>query len=120
MLTLPCPSPCRFTFGAFASTRLEDELRARGVTRVILAGVLTNVCILATAVQAVDRMFNVCVVEDACGAFSKEWHEKAIALIHEPQVDPQSHHCSTGLYFGEVASLADVEAAVGQLHNQMK
>lgn len=60
----------KFTFGAFASTELEERLRERGVTRILLGGVLTNVCVLATAVQAVDRFFRVCLVEDACGAFT--------------------------------------------------
>mmetsp|Transcript_22736 Transcript_22736/g.56515 ORF Transcript_22736/g.56515 Transcript_22736/m.56515 type:complete len:266 (-) Transcript_22736:337-1134(-) len=105
----------KFTFGAFASTELEERLRERGVTRILLGGVLTNVCVFATAVQAVDRFFRVCLVEDACGAFTDEWHERAVSLIEEPQVDPQAHHHSVGLYFGEVAAVSDVKAALTQL-----
>jgi nicotinamidase-related amidase len=57
----------KWTFGAFASTDLETQLRRAGIKRILLAGILTNVCIMATAVQAVDRFFRVCLVEDACG-----------------------------------------------------
>lgn len=59
----------KFTFGAFASTELEQELRRRGVSRILLAGVLTNVCVFSTVLQAIDRFFRVCVIEDACAAF---------------------------------------------------
>eukprot|EP01052_Picozoa_sp_SAG31_P044516 SAG31_NODE_7793_length_1595_cov_0.798797_1_plen_266_part_10 len=68
----------KWTFGAFASTDLESQLRARGVRKILLAGILTNVCVFATAVQAVDRFFRVCLVEDAAGAFSTDWHDKAV------------------------------------------
>jgi nicotinamidase-related amidase len=36
----------KWTFGAFASTDLEQQLRKRGVKRILLAGILTNVCIM--------------------------------------------------------------------------
>ena len=44
-----------------------------------------------------------------------EWHQKAVALISEPQVDPAAHHKSVGLYFGEVASVAAVQAALAKM-----
>ena len=46
----------KWTFGAFASTDLEQQLRQRGVRRILLCGILTNVCVFATAVQACDRL----------------------------------------------------------------
>merc|ERR1711972_716991 len=103
-----------WTFGAFASTPLEDELRARGVERILLCGVLTNVCVFATASQAVDRFFRVCLVRDACAAFSDEWHNMAIKLINEPQTK-KGHNAQVGLYFGEVCSASDVEEALRPL-----
>mmetsp|Transcript_119569 Transcript_119569/g.266929 ORF Transcript_119569/g.266929 Transcript_119569/m.266929 type:complete len:293 (-) Transcript_119569:145-1023(-) len=105
----------KWTFGAFASTDLEAELRARGVKRILLAGVLTNVCVFATAVQAVDRFFRVCLVEDACNAFNREWHRRAVSLIHEPQAKKGHAGGAVGLYFGEVASLVAVEEALEEL-----
>jgi len=104
----------KWTFGAFASTPLEDELRARGVERILLCGVLTNVCIFATASQAVDRFFRVCLVEDACAAFDTTWHDMAIKLISEPQMK-KGHNGQIGLYFGEVASVQAVEQALAPL-----
>ncbi|CAL6356485.1 unnamed protein product [Bathycoccus prasinos] len=108
----------KWTFGAFASTDLEKQLVSRGVERILLCGILTNVCVMATAVQACDRFFRVCLVEDACGAFGKEkeggWHDMAVTLINGPQIAKQNHHKSVGLYFGEVATVdAVVEALDG-------
>ena len=108
----------KWTFGAFASTDLEKQLVGRGVERILLCGILTNVCVMATAVQACDRFFRVCLVEDACGAFGKEkeggWHDMAVTLINGPQIAKQNHHKSVGLYFGEVATVdAVVEALDG-------
>ena len=74
----------------------------------------TNVCIMATAVQAVDRFFRVCLVEDACGAFDASWHQHAVELINGPQTLKENHHKSVGLYFGEVAKLSDVETALAK------
>ena len=98
----------KWTFGAFASTDLEARLRQRGVRRILLCGVLTNVCVMATAVQAVDRFFRVCLVEDACAAFDPSWHAKAVDLINEPQVRKGHADQPVGLYFGEVSSSQEV------------
>tara|TARA_B100000519_G_scaffold202245_1_gene220017 strand:+ start:5005 stop:6015 length:1011 start_codon:yes stop_codon:yes gene_type:complete len=97
----------KWTFGAFASTDLEERLLERGVERILLCGILTNVCVIATAVQAVDRFFRVCLVEDCCGAFGAGWHEKAVELINGPQIAKVNHHKSVGLYFGEVAGVEE-------------
>jgi nicotinamidase-related amidase len=109
----------KWTFGAFASTDLEKQLVGRGVERILLCGILTNVCVMATAVQACDRFFRVCLVEDACGAFGKEkeggWHDMAVTLINGPQIAKQNHHKSVGLYFGEVATVDAVVEALDVL-----
>jgi len=104
----------KWTFGAFASTPLEEELRARGVERILLCGVLTNVCVFATASQAVDRFFRVCLISDACAAFQPDWHEMALRLIHEPQAK-KGHNAQTGLYFGEISTCDEVERCFGEL-----
>lgn len=48
-----------------------------------------------------------------CG--SDIWHQRAISLISEPQVDPKAHHHSCGLYFGEVANVAAIKEALTKL-----
>ncbi|WP_298343340.1 isochorismatase family protein [Ferrimicrobium sp.] len=50
---------------AFEGTQLETELSRIGASRLILAGAATNWCIRATAYGALDRGYDVTLVEDA-------------------------------------------------------
>ncbi len=50
---------------AFEGTQLEAELLRVGASRLILAGAATNWCIRATAYGALDRGYDVTLVEDA-------------------------------------------------------
>ena len=49
---------------AFSNTNLESYLRDHGVTRVVLAGVVTSVCIDSTGRSAHEKGFEVTVVSD--------------------------------------------------------
>jgi nicotinamidase-related amidase len=53
------------TWGAFASTDLERQLKARGVTQVVIAGVATGTGVESTARQAYEAGFNVTLAIDA-------------------------------------------------------
>jgi nicotinamidase-related amidase len=50
---------------SFEQTRLEDELAWLGATHIVLAGAATNWCIRATAYAALDRGYDLTLVEDA-------------------------------------------------------
>ncbi len=50
---------------SFEQTSLEEELARIGITHVILAGAATNWCIRATAYGALDRGYDLTLVEDA-------------------------------------------------------
>lgn len=49
---------------AFHATALEKELKNRGITDIVLAGVVTSICIDSTARSAFERGFNVSVLSD--------------------------------------------------------
>ena len=105
----------KWTWGIFASTDLESQLRARGIRRLIVCGVATNVCVTNMVFQAVDRFFRVCLIPEACGAFDKSWHEQAIAMLNGPQIKAghsNSRFDNTGLYFCETATVSNVEATL--------
>ncbi len=53
---------------SFLETDLEEKLRALGVERVVVAGMMTLMCIDATARAAKDLGFEVTVLHDACAA----------------------------------------------------
>lgn len=50
---------------SFEQTVLEEELARAGATRIALAGAATNWCIRATAYGALDRGYDVTLIEDA-------------------------------------------------------
>ena len=69
------------TWGAFASTDLEDRLKARGVTQVVIAGVATATGVESTARQAYEAGFNVTLATDAMTDMRSEAHAYSIANV---------------------------------------
>ncbi|MEL6503673.1 MAG: cysteine hydrolase family protein [Pseudomonadota bacterium] len=53
---------------AFVGTDLAQRLKAAGITRLIVCGAMSQMCVDATTRAAVDMGFEVTVVEDACAA----------------------------------------------------
>ncbi|HEX2820555.1 MAG TPA: cysteine hydrolase [Streptosporangiaceae bacterium] len=52
--------------GAFSTTDLDQQLRDRGITTLILAGISTSGVVLSTVRDAADRDYQVLVLADAC------------------------------------------------------
>ena len=69
------------TWGAFASTDLEAQLKARGVTQVVIAGVATGTGVEATARQAYEQGFNVTLALDAMTDIRPEAHDYSIRNV---------------------------------------
>jgi nicotinamidase-related amidase len=69
------------TWGAFANTDLEAQLKAKGVTQVVLAGVSTGTGVEATARQAYEAGFNVTVAVDAMTDVRPEAHEYSLKHV---------------------------------------
>jgi nicotinamidase-related amidase len=69
------------TWGAFASTDLENQLRARGVTQVVIAGVATGTGVESTARQAYEAGFNVTLAVDAMTDVRPNAHDYSIANV---------------------------------------
>lgn len=60
--------PGRRGLNAFSNTDLDTLLAARGVTNVVLAGVVTSICIDSTGRSAFDRGYRVQILSDCtCG-----------------------------------------------------
>jgi len=69
------------TWGAFASTDLEAQLRARGVTQVVIVGVATATGVEATARQAYEQGFNVTLAIDAMTDRRPEAHDYSLNRV---------------------------------------
>jgi len=61
--------------GAFSTTNLDQQLRDRGITTLLLAGVSTSGVILSTVRDAADRDYQVFVLADASADPDSEVHE---------------------------------------------
>ena len=69
------------TWGVFASNDLEAQLKALGVTQVVVTGVATSIGVESTARQAYEAGFNVTLATDAMADVRPEAHERSIALV---------------------------------------
>jgi nicotinamidase-related amidase len=69
------------SWGAFATTDLESQLKARGVTQVVVTGVATSAGVEATARQAYEQGFNVTLALDAMTDLRAEAHEYSIRNV---------------------------------------
>ena len=88
------------TFSAFASADFVASLARRGVQTLVLSGVETDVCVLATALDAVDRGLHVVLATDALTSWSAAGHRAALEAIY-PRFDQQI----------DIASVAEITAA---------
>lgn len=69
------------SWGAFATTDLACQLKERGVTQVVVTGVVTSGGVEATARQAYEQGLNVALALDAMTDMSAEGHEHCIRSI---------------------------------------
>ena len=67
--------------GAFATTDVEATLKARGVTQVVVTGLVTSNGVEATARQAYERGFNVTLALDAMTDSREEAHEYSLRNV---------------------------------------
>ena len=85
-------------WGAFYGTALDQQLRRRGITTVVMAGIATNFGVESTARAAVEHGYAVVFAEDAMSTMSAELHAFAIEKLFP--------------IIGRVRSVAEVEAAL--------
>lgn len=68
-------------WGAFYGTDLDLQLRRRGVTRIAICGISTNIGVESTARDAFERNYKLLFVEDAMAAMSAAEHEHSCGII---------------------------------------
>ena len=65
-------------YSAFSGTDLDIRLRERRVTKLVLTGVLTDICVLHTAIDAYNLGYEIEVVASATAALTPEAHDFAL------------------------------------------
>jgi nicotinamidase-related amidase len=88
-------------YDCFIATDLDLSLRSHGVDTVLIAGVNTNSCVMATSAAACCRDYAVVVVSDCVDTMDgPELHTAALRVI--------------ATAFGQVATADDIMAAAGK------
>lgn len=69
-------------FDNFMGTDLEQQLRQRGIEKVVLAGLTSQTCVEGTGRHALEAGYHVTFLSDAVADFSTEAHRAAIDLSY--------------------------------------
>lgn len=70
-------------YSAFKDGTLVQTLRAKFVTEIYLCGVLTNISVFATAMDAARHGYAITILEDCLGYRSKARHDEALRQLTE-------------------------------------
>lgn len=70
-------------FSGFFGTDLDLTLREKGVTEVVVTGVLTNICVMYTATDAYQRGYRVIVPRNCVAAVDPDMHRFALRQLKE-------------------------------------
>jgi nicotinamidase-related amidase len=73
----------KIAYSAFYMTRLEWLLRRCGITRLLVAGIVTNGGVASTVRDAQVRDFECILLEDGCAAFTPAIHGVALASLRQ-------------------------------------
>ena len=87
--------------GAFFATDLQAILQNRGIHKLIVTGVTTEVCVNTTVREANDRGYDCLVPEDCVGSYFPEFQEAGLKMIK-----------AQGGIFGWVSNSARILAAI--------
>ena len=68
-------------FSAFARTGLAEQLHARGLDTLILAGLTTECCVASSAWDGFEHDFHIFIAEDACAAYEQGLHGYALKAL---------------------------------------
>jgi nicotinamidase-related amidase len=71
----------KYRYSGFYESSLEVMLKSLGVEHLIIGGVLTDVCVLSTVMDAYYRDYQVSLVEDMCGTTTEGAHMAAVLMM---------------------------------------
>jgi len=95
-------------FSAFFKTDLDQTLRLYGVDTVVITGINTHVCVLATAMDSVCHDFNAIVLEDCSASRQREVHEGSLEVLRQSGLFPLLRVMASDDFLKEVACHVDV------------
>ncbi len=69
------------TYSAFHKTNLEEKLKEKGITDLVIGGVMTNLCCESTARDAFVRDYRVFFLADGTSTVSEEFHSATLRNV---------------------------------------
>ncbi|WP_431103040.1 cysteine hydrolase family protein [Roseateles noduli] len=70
------------TFDAFFRTDLDEQLRSRGIERLVMAGLTSHTCIESSARSATELGYHLTFLTDAVAEFTPEAHKAAVEISY--------------------------------------
>ena len=67
--------------GAFYATDLDSILKHRGIQKLVVCGVTTEVCVNTSVREANDRGYDAMVLEDCVGSYFPEFQRAALEMV---------------------------------------
>jgi biuret amidohydrolase len=71
----------KYRYSGFHESSLELMLKSLKINHLIIGGVLTDVCVIATAMDAYYRDYQINLVKDICGTTTEGAHMAAILMM---------------------------------------
>lgn len=87
---------------SFLKTDLENQLREKDITKVVIVGMMTHMCIDATVRAAVDLGFETVLIEDACATLDLSYEGKVVPA-------EQVHYAFVGALNGMYCEVTSTE-----------
>lgn len=78
----------RTTMNCWEDPRVVEAVKATGRTRIVMAGLWTEVCIALASLSAAGQGYQVYVPTDACGGVSAEAHDNAVRRMMQRGIVP--------------------------------
>lgn len=87
---------------SFLQTGLESQLKEKGITKLVVVGMMTHMCIDATVRAAVDLGYETTLIEDACATRELSYQDKVVSA-------EQVHYAFVGALQGMYAEVTSTE-----------
>lgn len=92
---------------SFLQTELESQLKEKGITKLVVVGMMTHMCIDATVRAAVDLGYETTLIEDACATRELTYQDKVVSA-------ELVHYAFVGALQGMYAEVTSTEAFLQQ------
>lgn len=77
----------KIRYGSMSTTDLDRQLRDRGITTLVIAGITTSGVVLSTVIDAADRDYRLYVLSDGVADSNSEAHDVLLSQVFPSRAD---------------------------------